>query len=115
MELGLCKLQEELSLSKQEILEMRAEVEAKDELWWQEKQRLEQEKLELIQVSGRVLSTPSSPLNQSHSEAPSMTPPTVRLPQCGYHSEAILPSHSRLKNVSCIALLFISWLTFSPY
>ncbi len=64
--MGLCRLQEELKASKQEILEMRAEVEAKDERWWQEKQRLEQEKLELIQV-GRGGEEVSCGLNfQSH-------------------------------------------------
>ena len=49
---------------------MKAEVEAKDELWWQVKQRLEQEKLELIQVHKWKVPTAVGSLQATVSEAP---------------------------------------------
>lgn len=50
VEMGLFRIEEELKHSKQELGSMRVDIEAKEEKWWEEKHRYEQEKLRLIKV-----------------------------------------------------------------
>ena len=50
VEMGLCRIQEELKRSKLEMSDMKLDIEAKEEKWWEDRQRAEQEKLQLIKV-----------------------------------------------------------------
>ena len=50
VEMSLFHIEEELRKSKHELGDLKMEVEEKEGRWWEEKQRAEREKLELIKV-----------------------------------------------------------------
>ena len=54
--MSLFRIEEELRRSKTEVCSMKVDIEEKEGRWWEEKQRAEKEKLELIKV--RITKTP---------------------------------------------------------
>lgn len=53
VDISMHHIEAELKRSKNEICDIRCELEVKEGHWWDEKQRMEREKLELIKVSNR--------------------------------------------------------------
>jgi hypothetical protein len=51
--MSMYHVEDELSRAKDEIRDIRSELEVKEGHWWDEKQRMEREKLDLLRVSLR--------------------------------------------------------------